>query len=566
MKKLVLQYGLLKLMKFFSTFKVEGEEAYQKQHLLLIYTCLVTICLSPLLSLFDFWVYSQVCGVASLFALLVLLINRANLFNLSRWCFIIAVNITLLYTVAIHPDTGVAKYALLLGALVAVGMFSKREMFSLLGASSISVGLFLLLLITGVKFGGAFDRMGLLRSVSSYVNIFCTLVAVVVAVYYLISIYDQTVKRLKWYIEELEEKEREIMLQNEELLRVNAQLLHSQAELTKNQLFLNSVIDNLPLMLSVKDAETATYTRTNKAADEFLRTAAISSATLLQQDQDTGPVPVTEEEVFKNRNAVEFEEVYQLKDNKVILNTKKVPVYNVDGKPLYLLSLSEDITAKKEIEEQIKASLHEKNILLAEIHHRVKNNMTIISSLLMLQSGYTKSAELKSILKESCDRIKSMSLIHEKLYQSETLAFISFREYVKDLIRSIQSSYGAGNTYISFELDIEDVFLNIVTAMPCGLLLNEVITNAYKHAFIGRSAGCIKIRFSKTEELYSLSISDDGIGITPGQAPNETDSLGLTLINALCSQLGGKGDFVVHEGTTFSLDFKELKAAEKNFR
>jgi two-component sensor histidine kinase/PAS domain-containing protein len=567
-KKLLYLYGLNKVVKYIANFSSEDENVFHRQNILLIYTCLAVICLNPLLSFLDFWISYKVYGIASLLALLVLVVNRAGWFELSKWLFIIAINIVVLYAVVLHSSRTTVSFFFIAGIMAAFAMLDKRDLVSMAVGFSIPLGLFLIINLSGARYGSV-DSTGAFRNTSFFVNIFCSVLAVIVAVYYLITIYERTVNRLKKLIVELQAKEQEIVLQNEELLKVNTILQKSQAELTKNQVFLNSIIDHLPLMLHVKDADNMRLSRANKAAEQFIAASAGLVPTLKCSDGTNGEIfknSIADEVVLQKGVPVEFEEWYSNDEKKLVLSTKKVPVYNVNGAPLFVISLSEDITQKKESEEQIKASLHEKNILLSEIHHRVKNNMTIISSLLMLQSGYSKSPELKVILKECCDRIKSMALIHEKLYQSETLAFINFKDYVNDLIRSIQSSYGGNGTYVIFDIDVEDIYLNIVTAMPCGLLLNEIITNAYKHAFKGMSTGTITITFGKNEEHYLMRVSDDGVGISSGKGTAESDSLGLTLVNALCSQLGGKGDFVSDNGTTFVLKFKELKGSEKNFR
>jgi two-component sensor histidine kinase/PAS domain-containing protein len=567
-KKLLYLYGLNKVVKYVASFFSEDENVFHRQNIFLIYTCLAVICLNPLLSFLDFWISYKVYGVASLLALLVLVVNRAGWFELSKWLFIIAVNIIVLYAVALHSNRTAVSFFFITAIMAAFVMLDRRDLVSMAVGFSIPLALFLIINLSGARYGSV-DDTDAFRNTSFFVNVFCSVLAVIVAVYYLITIYERTVNRLKNLIVELQAKEQEIVLQNEELLRVNTILQKSQAELTKNQVFLNSIIDHLPLMLYVKDADNMRLSRANKAAEQFIAASA-GLVPMLRCSEGTSATisenSIADEVVLQNGVPVEFEEWYSHDEQKLVLNTKKVPVHNVNGTPLFVISLSEDITQKKETEEQIKASLHEKNILLSEIHHRVKNNMTIISSLLMLQSGYSKSPELKVILKECCDRIKSMALIHEKLYQSETLAFINFKDYVNDLIRSIQSSYGGNGTYVVFKVDVEDIYLNIVTAMPCGLLLNEVITNAYKHAFKGMSTGTITISFGKNEEHYLMTVSDDGVGISSVKGTAESDSLGLTLVNALCSQLGGKGDFVSDKGTTFVLKFKELKGSEKNFR
>ena len=155
------------------------------------------------------------------------------------------------------------------------------------------------------------------------------------------------------------------------------------------------------------------------------------------------------------------------------------------------------INERKATEQAIKNALHEKDILLAEIHHRVKNNLAIIASLFNLQIGSTENEEAKNILLDSKNRVKSMALIHDSLYKNESLSEIDFAKYTKELINEIHSSYPSISNSINVNTTISDVTLNVNSAIPCGLILNELLTNSYKHAFKGRDKGVIDIHFSK---------------------------------------------------------------------
>jgi PAS domain S-box-containing protein len=217
-----------------------------------------------------------------------------------------------------------------------------------------------------------------------------------------------------------------------------------------------------------------------------------------------------------------------------------------------------DITERKRAEEKIQAALKEKEILLREIHHRVKNNMQIISSLLRLQSKYIKDKEYRVLFEESQNTIRSMSLIHEKLYNSEDISKVDFKEYIGDLVNSLFHSYGVNTSLITTKINIENVSLGIDFAIPCGLIINELITNSLKYAFPDGRKGEIKIAFSKiNENIYELFVGDNGIGIPEEIDIGNTESLGLRLVTMLVNdQLEGEIYLKRNNGTKFRIVFK----------
>lgn len=215
-----------------------------------------------------------------------------------------------------------------------------------------------------------------------------------------------------------------------------------------------------------------------------------------------------------------------------------------------------DITEQKKTEKQIQTSLHEKEVLLAEIHHRVKNNLAVISGLLGLQSSYIEDEKAKALFQESRNRIHSMALIHDKLYQHETFAKIDFCTYINDLTSHIQRSYQYAPSNIEFTLGCTNIFLDIKTAIPCGLILNELITNSYKHAFIGREKGEIKIECIKAGNTCTIMVNDNGVGFNADEALKKSNSLGLTLINALTEQINGTVKTVHDNGTGYCISFE----------
>jgi len=222
----------------------------------------------------------------------------------------------------------------------------------------------------------------------------------------------------------------------------------------------------------------------------------------------------------------------------------------------------EDITSRKKAEEKIKKSLEEKEVLLREIHHRVKNNMQILSSLLNLQIHYEDSDETIGVLKDSQGRVKSMAMIHEKLYQSSNFSNINFKEYLERLISGIFYSYEITNGNIGSEIDIDDVNLSIDTAIPLGLIINELVTNSVKYAF-PQGEGTISIKLKSLPEQMELIVADDGTGLPENIDIHNPKTLGLQLVKSLIEQLDGNIRVDNCNGTEFRITFKELKYKER---
>lgn len=229
----------------------------------------------------------------------------------------------------------------------------------------------------------------------------------------------------------------------------------------------------------------------------------------------------------------------------------------IPGTSKSLVSLL-DVTEKRSAEKNLKASLHDKELLLREIHHRVKNNLQIISSLLNLQSRYIEDEDALDVFTESQNRVKSMAIIHEKLYKSKTMSRIDFEEYITDLTDSLFYSYHVNPSKIALVKEIDKIFFDVDTAIPCGLIINELITNCLKHAFPGDTKGTITIEHLKVGEDYLLSVSDNGVGFPEEIDFQNTESLGLQLVNNLVNQLDGTIELDRLNGTSFKILFKEL--------
>ncbi len=224
-----------------------------------------------------------------------------------------------------------------------------------------------------------------------------------------------------------------------------------------------------------------------------------------------------------------------------------------------------DITQRKQSEEQIKASLHEKEVLLKEIHHRVKNNLQVICSLLNLQSGSIRDPEALALFRESESRIRSMAMIHEKLYQNESLAQVDFSEYLSSLSALLFTTYVANPATVRLTTRLDPVFLDIDTAVPLGLIVNELVSNSLKYAYSEGSRGVVELMLrAGPENHYTLSVRDQGVGLPAGFDVNNTDTLGLRLVNILSAQLGATFSVESNtQGTIFEVTFKTNTKRER---
>jgi PAS domain S-box-containing protein len=223
----------------------------------------------------------------------------------------------------------------------------------------------------------------------------------------------------------------------------------------------------------------------------------------------------------------------------------------------YMIGTGQDISELKEYQEELDQSLKEKEVLLAEIHHRVKNNLAIISGLLQLEAFSVENEHTQKILKNSQMRIQSMATIHEMLYEAENFHDLSFEGFVEQIISSVREVYHQENQKISFSIDIKSINLNINQAVPCGLIINELITNAYKHAFDDKQEGYISIVGEKSDSNIQFTVKDNGEGLPADFSIEKQSSLGFTLISSLISQLGAELTVKSGEGTTFVFSFQQ---------
>ena len=224
------------------------------------------------------------------------------------------------------------------------------------------------------------------------------------------------------------------------------------------------------------------------------------------------------------------------------------------------LVLANDVSELLEGQREIKDSLREKETLLKEIHHRVKNNLQVITSLLKLQSLHVQEPQLLYIIKETQNRIMAMSFAHQKLYQSKNFSDVDFREYLEKIVHQIIHIFATESKNVNITMNSESVKLGIETAIPCGMLVNEVITNSIKHAFPNDEKGEIKIGFKKADgDYYRLTISDNGIGMSDKINIAEAKTLGLQLIETLAKQIDAKLELHRNNGMEYCVTFKPVR-------
>lgn len=257
-----------------------------------------------------------------------------------------------------------------------------------------------------------------------------------------------------------------------------------------------------------------------------------------------------------------FEVFHQQADNnhEFYFETYYNPIQDSLSKQVIAIAIfSRDITERVQTEEFIKKGLKEKEILLAEIHHRVKNNLQVISSILNLQSSYVSDEGTLDILKESQNRVKTMALIHESLYQTKDFSKINFTDYIKNLSGNLLYSYQIYDNLVEIKLDLDDIYIHLDQSIPAGLIVNELVTNSLKYAFPEKRSGVVDLKIKEKEGYLSIIVADNGVGMAKDINFENTDSLGLQLVYTLTEQLDGKINYKTekNKGTKFEIKFKK---------
>lgn len=266
------------------------------------------------------------------------------------------------------------------------------------------------------------------------------------------------------------------------------------------------------------------------------------------------------EKCLREHKSQIYESQLRHKEGSIVWTSSTMtPIFSEDNNLKKLVVIDTDISQRKHMEEQLKGNLEERSLLLREIHHRVKNNLQIIISLFNLQSYYVTDAYANKVLRDGQQRIKSMALIHEKFYQSEGLAKIDFKDYINRLSENLGMTYHVDKDKMAINITADDIALDIDTAVPCGLLLNEMLSNCFIHAFSPNDPNPeINIGFKAIDDgTFELSVSDNGKGLPDDFDMANSESLGMQLIQALTEQLDGRINYENDNGTRFAIVLKK---------
>jgi PAS domain S-box-containing protein len=237
--------------------------------------------------------------------------------------------------------------------------------------------------------------------------------------------------------------------------------------------------------------------------------------------------------------------------------SRGAPHYDASGKITSWVGINLDITERKRYADRLEASLREKEVVIKEVHHRVKNNMQVISGFLELQSNYIDDPVAVDKLGECQQRVRTMALVHEKLYQAKNLGVINASEYIKSLVADLMNSYSLA-TMVDVSVEVDDVNINLDMAIPCGLIINELVTNSLKYAFAGRETGKLALSLHHREDhTFCLTVHDNGVGLPVDFEARSKESLGMQLVGVLVHQLGGTMTVGNGQGARFTIVFPE---------
>jgi PAS domain S-box-containing protein len=358
--------------------------------------------------------------------------------------------------------------------------------------------------------------------------------------------------------QELENQIAELKKQNE-ILRLNDSLQKEEDE--EGKYYFSTILNNIGDPIFVKDDQS----RLLIVNDAFCETFGLTRTTIIGKTLAEDVAPDERESFLKIDKQVILDGVENINEESLTvrggliqtISTRKTRFINSDGK-VFLVGVIRDITERKIAEDKISKSLEEKEVLLRELYHRTKNNMQFISSMLSMQSSFTNNKEVKKIVKETKSKILGMALVHEKLYQTNDLAWIDLKDYITDLVDLLKGNLLSKFSNLEIVTKLENTRTNLDAAIPCGIIINELFTNALKHGFPNNRKGVIKIELINSGDETCISVTDDGVGIPMEVDFKNSNSSGLNLIIMLTEQqLGGSITLDTESATKFVLKFKE---------
>ena len=333
-------------------------------------------------------------------------------------------------------------------------------------------------------------------------------------------------------------------------------MAESLSRTTVSRDYVDSIIESMADLLIVTDADYR-ITRVNSAGLSMLgseeeQLLGNHVQTIFKDGQASSLFHENGEDMAKVM--VQDEKLLVSSDEEISVNVSRGMLHDRQGNVEGYVIVASDISSEKEAQEKIKQSLKEKEVLLAEIHHRVKNNLAVISGLLQMQIWEADNSQAATALQQSQLRVRSIALVHEKLYQSESLSYIEFDKYLSDLLEAISSTYLGERSDIKIETDLDNIVLNINQAIPCSLLINELVVNAFKHAFDDQEDGIVKVVMSQVDQEVTVKVKDNGKGLPENE--DNSDSLGMSLINTLSKQLHGDLVFKSNDGAEIVATFE----------
>ena len=361
-----------------------------------------------------------------------------------------------------------------------------------------------------------------------------------------------------------DELEKRVEERTQELTDTNALLemeinerQRTEEALRTSEESLREILENVLTAIVIVDPSTRRILDINNIAAEIIgapRDKVIGhefDRFIYPADNEENPVKDLGQKINNSENLI------LTADGRAIPVLKTVTSLKLGGRDCLVKSFV-DIRKHKEYEARLQRSLKEKEMLLREIHHRVKNNLLAVSCLLNSQAAYVQDEFSKKAFLDSQNRILSMAIIHEKLYQLDDFSRIDFETYVKTLMEHLFKSYAASPGHLSVEIRMADIKLNVDTAIPCGLIITELATNSLKHAFPNGEEGMIRIQMTELNPgMFALTVSDDGVGIPDSEDLENSGSLGMILVRSMIQQLSGTISLNREDGTTFAFEFPE---------
>lgn len=353
----------------------------------------------------------------------------------------------------------------------------------------------------------------------------------------------------------VEERTRNLIISNERLLVEIEERRKAESQVRESARFNRMIMDATPAFIAYMDKDEC-YRFAN---GHFQKTFNCPEEELLglTMNEHLGDAFAEQRKAALAGDAQDFEYCHNNADGDyqwlhIILTPHQGPYGDLLG--YFLVGM--DITRQKENEEFIQRSLDEKHILLREVHHRVKNNLQVIQSLLRMQGRESGSATLEPLLRESQNRIRSIALIHEQLYKQEDVSEIDLANYLKLLLRQVFRTFELGNKHIASFVEFKGVYLSLTKAIPCALIVNELVTNSIKYAFHNQDSGEIRVHAEKDGDKLIMSIRDNGSGFSQKINIDETETLGLKIVRTLTRQLGGELEMREDQGAFFQITFE----------